>query len=126
MNTEKELQICKHFENTAELIGFELNPSISSCNVIENILQGLASLGDSGALQGAKFSAGVYLGKIIKEKIGGSWQLINDQEQLSLNIDGTIVFPHNAVDNFVDNPDENSILFYVESVIASKISNKAN
>jgi hypothetical protein len=118
MDLEKEHEVCSHLEATAEMIGMELTPTLEGCEVLENILQGLSEFGDKGALNGAMFSSGVYLGKIIRQITSGSWEILINTNELSLNISGTLIFPHNAIKDFVLNPNENSLTFYASSIIA--------
>jgi len=111
-----EDKICSHFEETAQMIGFELDQSVNCCTAIEEIIQGLADYGDEGALNGARFSAGVYLGKIIKNVVGGNWQHDDSSNQFKLNINSSTIFPHQAIDDYINN--KSSILFYVQAIVA--------
>lgn len=118
MNLEKEQEICSHLELTAKMIGMNLTPTIEGCSVLENILVGLSNFGDEEALNGAIFSSGVYLGKIIRKTTKGHWELSAESQRLGLNISGEVIYPHNAIYDFVSSPHESGISFYAKSIIA--------
>ncbi len=48
MDSEKVREICAHLESTAEMIGFELQPRVSSCDALESIVLGLSELDEAG------------------------------------------------------------------------------
>ncbi|MBL4831291.1 MAG: hypothetical protein JKY55_15570 [Aliivibrio sp.] len=116
MNFNQE-ESCSHLEQTAEMLGMKLTPKLESCSVLEDAISGLIEIGDQEALNGAKFMGGVYLGKIIKEIVGGEWLKHDDSNQLCLKINDSIVFPISAVESYISDPNENSLTFYANTVI---------
>lgn len=123
MNFNQE-ESCSHLEQTAEMLGMKLNPELESCSVLEDIISGLIEIGDQGALNGARFMCGVYLGKVIREIVGGEWLTHDDSSQLCLKVNDSMIFPVSAVESFISNPNENSLTFYANAVINQQAPNK--
>jgi len=118
VDSEKIREICAHLESTAEMIGFELQPRVSSCDALESIVLGLSELDEAGPFSGAVFMCGVYLGEIIRTEVGGDWAYSDQTTQYCLGVAGRQYFPIEQVRDYVEMPAEKELLFYAQAAIS--------
>ena len=121
LSKNKRQEICSYLAETAKMMNLELVRDISSIATLEDILLGLKSTDDNGAISGAAYMSGIYLGEILIGEIGrGGWQASEEFGQIGVVIDGEMLFPLAKIKKFLDNPSDDGLTFYAKALVAKK------
>ena len=118
LTEEKINEICTHLEETAEMMEAPLTCSPEAIESLEDILHFLKESGDEGALSGAEFMCGVYMGEIIRKQTNAKWVYSEEYQEHTLNIDELLIYPIAKIRKFVTQPDSEGLELYVRVILA--------
>jgi hypothetical protein len=100
-------------------MGVSLTFDPSNIAELEEVLLAVREMGDESALTGACFMVGAYVGEILRRAIGGQWTMSTDGvAALQLPGSGDKVFPVEKVRKFIQEPGGESLVFYVQALLA--------
>lgn len=114
--------ICTQFESTARLIGMQLNPKTSTAADIEEILSRVAAAQTDKPLDGVIFMSGIYLGEMLRLRLGGEWIMPPPTEQLALQLKSQRYSPFEITARFLYKPTPETLVQWFETVIAQHAS----
>jgi hypothetical protein len=109
---------CRKLELTVLDMDITLSVDPVSVASLEDIILSLKQMGDKSALSGACFMVGSYLGEIIRQKLGGDWIEEGNTDSPAMRIGDKTIFPIEKVKKFAQNPDGESLIFYVDTLTA--------
>lgn len=110
---------CRRLEGIASSMGVKLSLDPSGVQHLEEIVLSLRGIrADEGAMSGATFMIGTYLGEILRAKLGGDW-CKSPEGELALSVGDTLYFPVAKARKFAANPDgPDSLSFFTNAALA--------
>lgn len=118
-------ETCQALEKTAEMMQVQINKDIGSVARLEDIIIALREAGNADSLRGAEFMVGAYLGEIIRNVAGGTWEQ-SSAGDLSLLLRGVSYHPISKVRRFSADPAAgDSLGFFARAVVASARAQQA-
>lgn len=111
---------CVNLEGTVKDFGLNLTFEAVDIPALEEVLLAVREMNDEPALTGACFMVGAYLGEILRKKVGGKWGMSADGvAELQLTGSRGKIFPVEKVRKFARDPEADSLVFYVQALLAS-------
>lgn len=117
LSKQKSEEICAHLEETAELIGAPIEKSLESIGNLEGVLLSLKEMSNEESFKGGIFMAGIYLGEILIEQLGG--RIFSEQyDQLAVLSCEQCFFPLEKINKFVQKPEDEGLDFCLRAIVA--------
>lgn len=109
---------CAALELTVKDMGVSLAFTTSNISELEEVLLAVRDMKDESALSGACFMVGAYVGEHLRRAIGGQWAMSADGvASLQFPDRGDKIFPVEKVRKFIQNPDGESLVFYIQALL---------
>ncbi|PSV27369.1 hypothetical protein [Photobacterium sp. GB-56] len=117
MDLEQHIkETCEHLEKTVSLMGCKLCKKLSYIETLEDVLIVLLNENDKGAVSGARYLIGVYLGEIVLNQTGGEWFKSEVNNHLALRINNQQSFPIEAVEDFIQQPVKGKLQIFAKGL----------
>lgn len=110
-------QACGKLKNTAKLMGLDINYELDSIPALEDVITTIRDTGNEGALKGACFMTGAFLGEILRRKLGGQW-ISSAESGALLSVGEEKIFPIEKVRKFAADSESNSLTFFAKALVA--------